>query len=206
MSIMKKLEPLLGFEVKYSDDGLIEVDVNCKFPQDQSNCMELFRRLELIKIDESKVTFPLRLVHWIETINPLDNTTIITYFNIDGIKKIVDESKSKLIGKTTFIKPEIQYPKKAKYPNLHIHFYQIAEEEGMYIIDEYDMVESCLIHYENTKQFTNKRIAELEKYVNTQELFQMPFLPIEMVRFNENGDIQYFEQHLYAKSSAELPF
>ena len=47
----------------------------------------------------------------------------------------------------------------------------LAVVDYLYIIDEYDMVESCLIHYENTKQFTNKRIAELEKYVNTQEIY-----------------------------------
>ena len=35
----------------------------------------------------------------------------------------------------------------------------------MYIIDELDMFETCLIHYENTKQFTKRRIKDLEKLV-----------------------------------------
>jgi hypothetical protein len=165
--------------------------------------MQLYNKIELLKIDESKVEFPLRIVHWIETINPIDNKTIMTYFNIEGIKKIVEENKPKLIGKTTFVKPEIQYPKKAKFPNLHIHFYQVAEDEGIYIIDEYDMSDTFHIQYENTKQFTKKRIADLEPLVNPLELFQMPFLPMEMVRFDENGNAQFL-QHLYALKSVKL--
>lgn len=203
---MKKLDPLFGFEMNYDVDGLIEVNGVCNYPQEKNNCLELFNKMELLKIDESKVEFPLRIVHWIETINAIDKSTIMTYFNIDGIKKIVDENKSKLIGRTTFVKPEIQYPRKAKFPNLHIHFYQVAEDEGIYIIDEYDMSDTFHIQYENIKQFTTKRIADLAKYVNTKELFQMPFLPMEMVRFDENGNIQDFQQHLYAKKTAKLPF
>ncbi len=203
---MKKLEPIFGFEANYDKEGLIDLNIPCNFPHDRSDCFKLFNHLELLKIDESNVTFPLRLVHWVVTINPIDEATIKNYFNIDAIKKVVEENKSKLIGKITFIKPEIQYPKKAKYPNLHIHFYQVSEEEGMYIIDDYDMTESCLIHYENTKQFTKKRIADLEKFVNTLELRQIPFLPLELVRFDESGNIDDFKQHLHAKKASELPF
>jgi hypothetical protein len=68
------------------------------------------------------------------------------------------------------------------------------------------MIDYCQIVYENTKQFTKKRIAKLEKYVNTAELFQMPFLPMEMVKFDEKGDIRDFEQHLLALTGVELPF
>jgi DNA-binding transcriptional MerR regulator len=203
---MKKLEPLFGFEMNYDEEGLIEVNGVCNYPQEKPNCMELFNKMELLKIDESKVEFPLRIVHWIETINPIDKNTIMNYFNLEGIKKIVEENKTKLIGKTTFVKPEISYPKKNKFPNLHIHFYQVAEDEGIYIIDEYDMCDTFHIQYENTKQFTTKRIADLEKYVNTQELFQIPFLPMEMVRFDENENIQDFQQHLYAQKTVKLPF
>jgi hypothetical protein len=204
MSIMKKKEILFGFEMNYDDDGLIEIDGVCTYPQEKPECMQLYNKIELLKIDESKVEFPLRIVQWIETINPIDNKTIMSYFNIKGIKKIVEENKSKLIGKVTFVKPEISYPKKNKFPNLHIHFYQVAEDEGIYIIDEYDMSDTFHIQYENTKQFTKKRIADLEPLVNTLELFQMPFLPMEMVRFDENGNVQDFQQHLYALKSVKL--
>ena len=201
---MKKLKPIFGFRVNYDDGGNIEVDVSCGFPQEKKNCQEFYNRMELLKIDESKITFPLMIKDWVVTINPINKETIMEYFKIKGIKKVVEEHKSKLIGKTTFIKPEIHYPKKAKYPNLTIHFYQLVDEGGVEIYDEYDMIDYCQIFYENTLQFTKKRITDLEKYVNTEELIRMPFLPIELVRFDEFGNIMDFEQHKI--NTIELPF
>jgi hypothetical protein len=203
---MKQLKPIFGFKVNYDDGGNIDVDVPCSYPSEKKNCQEFYNRMELLKIDESKITFPLMIKDWVVTIIPTDKENIMEYFKIGGIKKVVEEQKSKLIGKTTFIKPEIHYPKKAKYPNLIIHFYQLVNEGGVLIYDEYDMIDYCQIHYENTKQFTKKRVAELEKLVNVAELQQMPFLPMEMVRFDEMGDIRDFEQHLLALTGVELPF
>jgi hypothetical protein len=201
---MIDLQPLFGFDVNHDKNGNIEVDVPCNFPQDKKNCQEFYNRMELLKIDESKITFPIMIKDWVVTINPTNNESIMEYYKMEGIKKVVEEQKSKLIGKTTFIKPEIHYPKKAKYPNLIIHFYQLIDEGGVEIYDEYDMIDYCQIFYDNTLQFTEKRIADLEKYVNTEELIRMPFLPIELVRFDESGNIMDFEQHKI--NTIELPF
>lgn len=203
---MKKLKPLFGFECRLDDDGLVEVDIECEFPEDNSNCLKFFRQLEKQKIIDSKIDFPIRLIHWTVTINPTDRFTIMNYFTIDGLKKIVEEHKSKLIGKTTFVKPQVEYNKKVKYPNLNLHFYQISDDEGMMIFDIDDMIESCFIHYDNTKQFTSKRLTDLEPYVNSKELQIMSFLPMELVMFNDKGEIDFFQQHLLAKKSVELPF
>jgi hypothetical protein len=205
---MKKLKPLFGFECESDEQGLVSIDVDCEFPQDRVNCEILYKRLEELKIIESKIEFPLRLKHFIVTINPTDKFTIMNYFRIEGIKKIVEENKSKLMGKTTFVKPEVQYNKKAKYPNLHIHFYQVSEDEGMQIFDIEDMIESCFIYYENNKQFTKKRLSDLEEFVNPLELQVMTFFPMELVEFDiENGnEILDFPQQMRMLKSAELPF
>jgi hypothetical protein len=203
---MKKLKPIFGFDVNYDENGNIEVNDVCNYPSEKKNCQEFFNRMELLKIDESGITFPITLKHWVITINPINKETIIEYFKIKGIKKVVEEQISELIGKTTFIKPEVKYEEKGKYPKLHIHFYQLVDEGGVLIYDEYDMIDYCQNHYENTKQFTKKRVADLEKLVNVAELQQMPFLPMEMVRFDENGNIKDFEQHLLALTGVELPF
>lgn len=202
---MKKLKPLFGFECELDNEGIVNIDLDCDYP-DKNNCLKFYKSLEGLKIDESKVEFPLRLIHWVVTINPVDKFTIMNYLKIDGIKKIIEENKSNLIGKTTFVKPEIQYPKKTKYPNLHIHFYQVSEDEGMEVVSREDMIDCCMIKYENTKQFTTKRLSDLERYVNTLELKIMPFLPMEMVKFNAEGQIQFFETHLLALKATELPF
>jgi hypothetical protein len=204
---MKKLKPLLGFGCKADGQGLVSIDVDCQFPQERDNCKMLYKRLEELKIIDSMIEFPLRLISWTVTINP-DKFTLMNYFKIDGIKKIVEENKSKLIGKTTFIKPEVQYNKKAKYPNLHIHFFQVTDEEGIEIIDIQDMLETCFIYYENTKQFTKKRLSDLEEFVNPLELQVMTFFPMELVEFDiENGEeILDFPQQMRMLRSVELPF
>ena len=203
---MKKLKPLFGFECRLDDDGLVEVDIECEFPADTKNCLKFFKKLEEQKIIDSKIDFPIKLIHFIISIKATDKFTIMNYFSIDGLKKIVEEHKSKLIGKTTFVKPEVQYQKKGKYPNLHLHFYQASDDEGMMVFDIDDMIESCFIHYDNTKQFTAKRLADLEPYVNPLELQIMSFLPMELVKFDDEGEIEDFQQHLLAKKSVELPF
>jgi hypothetical protein len=203
---MKKSQTLLGFGCKKDENGLISIDINCEYPQQKVNCLKLYNRLEELKIIDSGINFPIRLFHFTVTINPTNPLTIMNYFRIEGIKKIVEENKSKLIGKTTFVKPEVQFNKKAKYPNLHIHFYQVSDNEGIEIMDIPYMIESCSIYYENTKQFTKKRISDLEKLVNPLELQVMSFLPMEMVRFDENLNVENFEQHLISLKGVELPF
>jgi hypothetical protein len=205
---MKKLKPLLGFGCKADGEGLVSIDVDCQFPQERDNCKMLYKRLEELKIIDSMIEFPLRLISWTITVNPTDKFTLMNYFRIDGIKKIVEENKSKLIGKTTFIKPEVQYKKKGKYPNLHIHFFQLSEDDGIEILDIQEMQETCFIYYENTKQFTKKRLSDLEEFVNPLELQVMTFFPMELVEFDiENGEeILDFPQQMRMLKSVELPF
>ena len=203
---MKKLNPLFGFDCELIEDGLVSVTIDFNFPQQNKNSLKFYNKLEEIKIKESLITFPLRLISFVETINPNNKETIMNYYNIRGIKKIVEENKSKSIGKTTFIKPEVQYPKKAKYPNLHVHFYQISEDKGTLINNVEEMIKFCSIIYENKNQFTSKRISDLEIYVNTLEIRQMAFLPLEKVKFNNNGEIEDFEQHLLVIKGVKLPF
>jgi hypothetical protein len=203
---MKDLKTIFGLKYNKLDDGFYAVEVNYDFPQQSEGTLKFYNGLEEHSIRESGIQFPLRLIHWVYTVNPINKETIMNYYNIRGIKKIVDENKSKLIGKTTFIKPEVQYPKKAKYPNLHVHFYQVSEDKGTFINNVSEMIQFCSIHYENTKQFTSKRISDLEIYVNTLEIRQMTFLPMEEVKFDNNVQIMDFQHHLIVLNGIELPF
>ena len=203
---MKKVQTILGLKYKRLDDGFYAIEVDYDFPQQSKSTLLFYNCLEQSNINESEIKFPIRLIKWVDTINPINKETIMNYYNIKGIKKIVDKNKSKLIGKTTFIKPEVQYPKKAKYPNLHVHFYQVSEDKGTLINNINEMIQFCSINYENTKQFTSKRISDLEIYVNTLEIRQMTFLPMEEVKFDNNGQIIDFQHHLRVLNGIELPF
>jgi hypothetical protein len=203
---MKDSKTIFGLKYNKLDDGFYAVEVNYDFPQQSEGTLKFYNGLEEHNIKESGIQFPIRLIHWVDTINPVNKETIMDYYDIRGIKKIVEVNKSKLIGKTTFIKPEIQYQPKTKYPNLHIHFYQVSEDNGTIVNNIKEMIQFCSIYYENTKQFTSKRISDLEIYVNTLEIRQMPFLPMEKVKFDNNGNIKDFEHHLVVLNGVELPF
>jgi hypothetical protein len=92
--------------------------------------------------------------------------------------------------------------------HLHIHFYQVSEDEGIEMKNLYDMIDSCFIFYENTKQFTRKRLSDLDEFVNPLELQVMSFFPMELVMFdieNEN-EILDFPQQIRMLKSVKLPF
>ncbi len=193
---MRVIEDLFGFDVNYLNDGTVEIKCPCLYPEDSIKCFELYRHLELNNIYNSGIEFPIRLSHWTISITPDNEETIKKYYTLDGIRTILDENISKLKDKTTYFKPEISYPPKSKFPILMIHFYDIVEDGGMYIIDDLDMFESiCVINYERENRFTKKRIKDLEKLVNVKELQQIPFLPIELIQFNDDWTIKEIEQH-----------
>ena len=200
---MIKFTDLFDFEVRHLDDGSIEILDLCPYPQMSLNSFYLYKHLDLININNSGIEFPIQLKHWTVNITPDTEDIIKKYYSLDGIKIILDENKSQLKNNTTFFKPEMTFLPKSKYPNLIIHFYQIVEDGGIYVIDDLDMFENCLVHYEDTKQFTEERIEALEKLVNVSELYQIPFLPIEEIKFDKNGNIEQINQHILAKKVCE---
>ena len=202
---MGKFTDLFDFEVRHLDDGSIEILDLCNYLQESKNCFYLHKHLDLININNSDIDFPIHLKHWTVTITPDTDDIIKRYYSIDGIKIILDENISQLKDNRTFFKPEISFPPISKYPNFIIHFYQLVEDGGIYlnIIDDIDMFEYCLVHYKDTEQFTEERIEDLEKLVSVAELQQIPFLPIEEIKFDKDGNIEQINQHILAKKACE---
>lgn len=200
---MKNITDLFDFEVRHLDDGSIEILDLCAYPQDSKNSFYLHKHLDLHNIYKSGVEFPINLYHWSVTITPDSEEIIKKYYSLNGIKTILDENISILKDKITFFKPEITYPPKSKYPNLILHFYQVVENGGIYVIDELDLFENCVIFYTETERFTEERIEALEKFVSVAELQQIPFLPIELIQFNEGMKIKEIEQHILAKNACK---
>ena len=49
-NIMKKLPSLFGFEViKNEEDGTVEIDVNCTFPEISIECRKLYQAIEIVE-------------------------------------------------------------------------------------------------------------------------------------------------------------
>ena len=202
---MENITDLLDFEIRYTEDGTIEILDICNYPQESKKCFDLHKHLDLHNIYNSGIKFPIHLKQWSVTLTPDNDDTIKKYYSLDGIKTILDENISSLKDKITFFKPKITYPPKSKYPNLILHFYQVVEDGGMYFLvdDELSMYETSLMHYENTKQFTKRRIKDLEKLVSVSELQQIPFLPIELIKFDNEGNIELINQHILAKNASK---
>ncbi len=200
---MIKITDLFDFEVREIGDGNIEILDLCNYPQESQKCYELYKYIELNNIYYSGLEFPIHLKKWSITITPDDDEKIQKYYCIDGLKVVLDDNISKLKDTTTFFKPEIRFPPNAIYPNFILNFYQVVEEGGICVIDDFDMLEVCLVHYEDTNQFTEERIEALSKLINVAELYQIPFLPIELIRFNASGEIEEIEQHSLCKKSCK---
>ena len=202
---MVTITDLYGFNTQYDEEGNIEILDMCDYPGESKNCFDFFKHLELYNIYKSGIDFPINLKHWSVTITPDDEETLKKYYCIDGLKLVLEENISKLKDTTTFFKVEISFPLGSLYPNLIFHFFHnLINEGGMNILvnDELDMFESILIHYD-TNPFTDERIEELNKLVNVAELQQILFFPVELIRFNEEGEIMVIEQHLLAKKTCK---
>jgi hypothetical protein len=91
---MKDSKTIFGLKYNKLDDGFYAVEVNYDFPQQSEGTLKFYNGLEEYNIKESGIQFPIRLIHWVDTINPLNKETIMDYYDIRGIKKIVEENKS----------------------------------------------------------------------------------------------------------------
>lgn len=202
---MVKFTDLFDFDVRHLEDGSIEILDLKNYPQESKKCFYLHKHLDLININNSCIDFPIHLKHWTVTITPDTEDIIKKYYSLDGIKILLDENIHQLKDNITFFKPEISFPPNSKYPNFILHFYQVVEAGGIYlnIIDEIDMFEVCLVHYEDTEKFTEERIKDLDKLVSVAELQQIPFLPIEEIKFDKDGKIKQIKQHIQAKNACK---
>ena len=74
---MNEIDTLFGYPINYDEEGNIEINNLPNYPQENKNSQKLYERLELLKIDESGLSFPTRLKKWTVIINPINKETII---------------------------------------------------------------------------------------------------------------------------------
>lgn len=196
---MKTIPSLFGFEAtKNEEDCTISIDNNCTFPQNSDECKQLYQAIERMLIAEEELNYPLKIEKWNLIIEPT-NENILKYYSLDGFKLFIDENKDKFIDTITFYKPEIVYVNdEVDLPNIIFHFYNVSYEDDLNILCTLDFSDNCFIYYKNTNQFTASRIEKLiDSGVNEILLQYIPMFPMEIIKFNENGDtINFRHQEL----------
>lgn len=196
---MKIIPSLFGFEAtKNEEDCTISIDNNCTFPQNSDECKQLYQAIERMLIAEEELNYPLKIEEWNLIIEPT-NENILKYYSLDGFKLFIDENKDKFIDTITFYKPEIVYVNdEVDLPNIIFHFYNVSYEDDLNILCTLDFSDNCFIYYKNTNQFTASRIEKLiDSGVNEILLQYIPMFPMEIIKFNENGDtINFRHQEL----------
>lgn len=191
---MKKLPSLFGFEVsKNEEDGTVEIDVNCTFPEISNECRKLYQTIEIVLIKEEQLKYPLKIEEWTSIIEPT-NENIIKYYSVDGFKLFIEENKDKFIDTFTFYKPEIVYVNdEDDLPNIIFHFYNVNHKGELNINNPFDFSDNCFISYKNTNQFTDSRIEKLINSGINEILIQyVPMFPVEIIKFNEHGELLNF--------------
>lgn len=193
---MIELHDIYGFSVnKNEEDGSIEIDNNCEYPQQSEDCENLYQSIEWVIIEEEKLNFPLNLKEWKVTLEPTEEN-IIQYYSLEGIILYLQQFKTKLIDTTTFFKLEVFYPQNKSLPNLILHFYEVNYEDTLDIIDNYGFSDRCFIKY-NINQLTPDRIVNLEKNnINYKWIRHIPLFPIEVIKFEDGNILNFNHQEL----------
>jgi hypothetical protein len=196
---MIKFEDIYGFPVsKNEEDGSIEIDSNCEYPQQSEDCENLYQSIEWVIIEEEELNFPLNLKEWKVTLEPTEEN-IKQYYSPEGFVLYIQQFKTQLMDTTTFFKLEVYYPKDKSLPNLILHFYEVNYEDTLDIFDINSFSDRCFVKY-NTEQLTPDRITNLgDNNINYKWIRRIPFFPVEVIKF-EDGNIQNFKHQELNKS------
>ena len=191
---MKTIPSLFGFKAtKNEEDCTISIDNNCTFPQISDECKLLYQAIERMLIAEEELNYPLKIEEWNLIIEPT-NENIEKYYSLDGFKLFIDENKDKFIETITFYKPEIVYVNdEDDLPYIIFHFYKVSYEGELNILTTFDFSDNCFISYKFTNQFNARRIEKLiDSGINEILIQYIPMFPVEIIKFNEYGDIKDF--------------
>lgn len=190
---MKKYDDLYGFPVKKNEvEGIIEIDSNCNYPSQSIECKDLFQGIERLFINEEKLKYPLNINESKVVLKPTKEN-IENYFSIEGIKRYLEEIKSRLIGTITFYKPEVHFGKNKLLPSLILHFYQVNYNGKLNINNSYEFSNKCFINYNDKEQLSPDRVSNLDNHkINSEWIRHIPLYPIELIKFDSQNNIISF--------------
>lgn len=197
---MQKLEDIYGFPVcKNEEDGTIEIDSNCEYPQQSEECENLYQSIECVFIEEQNLNFPLNIKEWKTIIEPTEEN-IKQYYSPEGIISYMQQFKTRLIDTTTFFKLEVHYSQDKILPNLILHFYEVKYKDTLNINNPNDFSDRCFVKYK-TDQLTADRVINLGiNNINYKWIRHIPLFPIEAIKF-DGDNIKKFNHQELNKSS-----
>jgi hypothetical protein len=196
------LPDFYGFPARLNKEkGTVDIQSNCEFPNQSKECNELLKSIERLFIDEAQLKYPLNIKYWKAVFEPTQEN-IKKYYSPEGIKVYVQELKNRLIGNTTFLKPEVHYGKDKELPYLILHFYQGNYDGKLNIHDSYDFVDTCIIEYKDLKHLTpDRKLNLIQNGVNVNWVRNIPLFPAELIKFDNQDTIMDFKFQELNKSN-----
>ena len=188
--IQKDFKKKYGYDIVFHDNNTTCTIINTPlYPQSSNKIRKLYRDLERVILIEGNAKFPAKIKYTQIEIEG-DETNMYFDFHFDGIYQILIEhnlNPKNLI----YLKPEIYYPeRRSKLPNLILNLYEFDKNGFFDINDEYEFLEFSFIYY-RTKQFTKKRIELMKEMgLKTNEILQMPALPLILLEFDDYGNLE----------------
>jgi hypothetical protein len=179
-----------GYDIVFNDDKTSFVIINTPlYPQSSNKIRKLYRDLERVILIEGNAKFPAT-IKYTQLEREGDEISIYSDFHFDGIYQLLKEEKLNSQN-LIYLKPEIYYPKRtSKLPNLILNLYEFDDNGFFEIEDEYEFLEFSFVYYK-TKQFTKKRIELMKEMgLKTNEILQMPSLPLILLEFDEYGNLE----------------
>jgi hypothetical protein len=145
--------------------------------------------LQSMILNDEKIFFPTKFDIWFLDIIPNKKNLSEHNFSIDGIKKIIEENKTKLLEKKFFIKFQILFNNSNSLPTIRIHFYNFSDRGVNEISNESFLYPFIFFIYEE-KIFNKRRIDKMKKVgINPNFIQILPMVNLCPVKFEENGEI-----------------
>ncbi len=188
---MRKVEKLHGFPVeKDNEKGIVIIKSDCDHPLQSNACKSLYQDIEKLILKDEKIKFPVNVHEWQVIIEPTEQNKM--YYSFEGILKYINQYKKRIIGTTTLFKPEIYFNEKYNLPIITLHFYLLSYNGELFVENSTHLSNIFLISVKDILITPERRKKLEENNINVEWIKHIPFLPMELIKFDDNGNVQEF--------------
>ena len=179
-------EEIKGFEVYKQSSGDVIIDGFCKYPQEQTKCLNLYNRIQKINLEFKGIKFPNKMRFWEEIVVPTDDT-LQKYYSLNGILEIIQMNENRIKKGETFVKPELRIVQESDIPYLIVRFYQFSDNGTIEVNSFDDVIKKSHVPYLRNPLPTSVLTKLRKRKVKTEQLKHIPILPLMFLEINDDS-------------------